>query len=225
MAERISYLGYNIPPEVKNMIPVVQKFEQSFYRDILSMVALYMKTKKITLNKKEENDRLEQITDSIHNKLTISANDNKVDPNLSSIVFTGLYYILKIAIKKKVNNQTFLADITDLKLPQPLITDLSNIYNNQGKDLAEKSNNDKILFPKLETFKWRVDVIISSSFTSRVLIPVILMEMADNNGKTRVFEVSVDTFHKLRYNVAKVLKDLEDLEQNQIISKLENKLN
>ncbi|KAN0018513.1 hypothetical protein ACTFIU_011131 [Dictyostelium citrinum] len=223
MTERVSYLGYNIPSEVKNMIPVCQKFEQTFIRDILSMVVLYMKTKKINLVKKEEEDKLNQITESIHDKLTVSSNDNKVDPNLSSIVFTGLYYILKVALKKKVSNQIFVADITDLKLPQNLITDLTNIYNNQSKDLAERSNNDKILFPQLSSFKWRVDVIISSSFTSRVLNPVILMEMNDTNGKSKVFEVSIDNFHKLRYNAAKLLKDLEDLEQIQILSKLENK--
>ncbi|KAF2068861.1 hypothetical protein CYY_009820 [Polysphondylium violaceum] len=219
--DRVSYLGYTIPLEVKNMVPIVQKLEQEFIRDILSMVVLYMKTKKINLLEKEQHTKLNQITDSIHEKLTIKSEENKVEPNNSSIVFTGLYYLLKIAVKRKINAQTFTTDITDLKLPPYLITGLSNVFTNQIKDLSEKAMNDKILFPQLTDFKWRVDVIISSSFTSRVLQPVILMELKDSKDNCKLFEISIDNFHKLRYSVAKVLKDIDDLEQIQILQKLD----
>eukprot|EP01132_Coremiostelium_polycephalum_P001418 gene1418-1790_t len=217
--DRTSFLGYTIPSEIKNMIPVVSKLEPAFIKDILSMVVLYMKTKSINLVKKEDHTRLKKTTDEIHDKLSSQSTTQNIDPNLSSIVFTGSYYILKLAIKRRVNSQLFVTDITELKLPQSYITDISNIYNNQCKELTEKANNDKILFPQLGNFKWRVDVIISSSFTSRVLIPIILMEITDTNGTTKTFEVTLDNFHKLRYNVAKVLKDMDDLDQLPILNK------
>ena len=57
---------------------------------------------------------------------------------------------------------------------------------------------------------------------SRVLKPKLLMEMTTSDGKIRQFEVSQDKFHELRYNIAKVLKDMEDIEQIPIL-KLQDK--
>ncbi|EFA79854.1 COMM domain-containing protein 5 [Heterostelium album PN500] len=219
--DRISFLGYNIPIEVKNILPLAQKLEQAFTRHIVALVVSYLKSKKIDQNQ-QEYEKFNQITRDIHDKLNISSSnivekDNTLDSNVSSIVFTGIYYILKLAIKTKVTVEYFQTDLNELKLPAPFIADLQNVYTKLRKELIEKVQNDKILFPQLETFKWRVDVIISSSFTSRVLNPVILMEITDTKGKERTFEVSLDTFHKLRYNVSKVLKDMEDLDQLPIL--------
>eukprot|EP01133_Synstelium_polycarpum_P019095 gene19095-22868_t len=164
--------------------------------------------------------RFNQVTKDIHDKLSLAdtpKDASAAEPNLSSIVFTGIYYLLKLAIKTKVSVELFVADITELKFPATFITDLQKVYSNIRKDIIEKVQNDRILFPQLEGFKWRVDVVISSSFTSRVLNPVILMETTDSKGQSKTFEVSLDTFHKLRYNVSKVLKDMEDLDQLPIL--------
>lgn len=72
-------------------------------------------------------------------------------------------------------------------------------------------------YPTLDNFSWRVDVTISSNSLSRVLKPTILMTTVTSNGQKKTFEVSVEKFHELRYNVAKVLKEMEDLERLQIL--------
>lgn len=64
---------------------------------------------------------------------------------------------------------------------------------------------------------WRVDVTISTTSMSRVFKPSVLMRMTLSNGKIVTFEVSVDKFQELRYNVAKVLKNVYDLKQHPII--------
>ncbi len=74
-----------------------------------------------------------------------------------------------------------------------------------------------VRYPTLEELKWRVDVTISSSSLSRVLKPTILMQTTTSDGKQKSFELSLDKFHELRYNVAKVLKDMEDLEKMPIL--------
>ncbi|KYQ92644.1 COMM domain-containing protein 5 [Tieghemostelium lacteum] len=218
--DKVSFFGYTIPPEIKAMIPLLGKLESpNQTKEIMSMAATYIITKKINTNKQTVT-QLKETTDSIQLKLEKKAN-NAEDRNQLSIIFTGCYYLLKLAIKKRVTTQTFTNDLNDLKLPQAFINDISALYTSQYKDFIEKTNNDKILFHQLVNFKWRVDVVISSSFTSRVMIPVILMEMTDNFGQQKTFEVSLDIFHKLRYNVSKVLKDMEDLEQIQILSKFD----
>lgn len=43
------------------------------------------------------------------------------------------------------------------------------------------------------------------------------MEVTTSDGRIKTFELSIEKFHELRYNVAKVLKDMEDLEQIPIL--------
>lgn len=64
---------------------------------------------------------------------------------------------------------------------------------------------------------WRVDVAISSNTMSRVLKPTILMKMQTSDGKIQTFEVSVEKFHEMRYNVAKVLKEMQEIEQHPVL--------
>ena len=63
----------------------------------------------------------------------------------------------------------------------------------------------------------RVDVTISSSFLSRALRPTILMEMTLSDGRVKCFEMPVEVFHELRYNVAKVLKGMRTLERHPVM--------
>jgi len=75
----------------------------------------------------------------------------------------------------------------------------------------------RVRLPQLETFRWRVDVTISNSSLHRVLEPSILMEMTLSDGSIKTFEVAVSQFHELRYSVAYVLKEMEDLEKRNIL--------
>lgn len=59
-----------------------------------------------------------------------------------------------------------------------------------------------------------MDVAISSSSLLRVFRPCILMQVALSDGRIKTFDVPVDQFHQLRYNVAKVLRDMQELERH-----------
>ena len=82
-------------------------------------------------------------------------------------------------------------------------------------DAAQEANRVKL--PGLSNFKWRVDVAISTSSLKRALKPSVLMQMTLDNGKIHTFEMPVEQFHKLRYNVAFVLKEIEDLEKRAVM--------
>jgi hypothetical protein len=51
-----------------------------------------------------------------------------------------------------------------------------------------------------------------------VLEPSVLLEMTLSDGSIKTFEVSISKFHELRYNVAYVLKEIDDLEKRKILS-------
>jgi hypothetical protein len=77
--------------------------------------------------------------------------------------------------------------------------------------------SERLSFPGVADLSWRVDVAISSSKLSRVMKPSVLMQLSLTDGSVRTFEVSMEQFHKLRYNVAKVLKDMRDVESHPIM--------
>lgn len=56
---------------------------------------------------------------------------------------------------------------------------------------------------------WRVNVIISSRDLSRVLEPVVYMELIMIDDTVECLEVPLSKFHALRQNVALLLKEIE----------------
>ncbi|NXW27416.1 COMD5 protein, partial [Phaetusa simplex] len=71
--------------------------------------------------------------------------------------------------------------------------------------------------PSIQDFKWRVDVAISTSSLARALQPSILMMMKLSDGTAHRFEVPVAKFQELRYSVALILKEMNDLEKRSIL--------
>jgi len=106
----------------------------------------------------------------------------------------------------------------ELKIPGELIPDLSSIVFGEKRsafDAAALRNRSHL--PSLDSLRWRVDVAISTSALNRVLEPSVLMELKLSDGKIHTFEVSSSKFHELRYNVAYVLKEMEDVEKKNIL--------
>ena len=77
--------------------------------------------------------------------------------------------------------------------------------------------DSRISYPSIKRLRWRVDVAISTSAMTRVLKPAILMELSLSDGSKKQFEVSQEKFNDLRYNVALLLKGMEDVEGNVIM--------
>ena len=63
----------------------------------------------------------------------------------------------------------------------------------------------------LSALSWRIDVCISTSALSRNLLPVIVIQTNLSDGKRVSFEMSLNSFNILRFNVALVLKEIEDV--------------
>ncbi|EDV24545.1 uncharacterized protein TRIADDRAFT_56449 [Trichoplax adhaerens] len=68
-----------------------------------------------------------------------------------------------------------------------------------------------------EVIPYLRDAVYGSSTISRSLVPNLLLELTLSNGKIFTFEVSVAKFHELRYNIAKVLKEMNSVENKNIL--------
>ncbi|KAI6078125.1 COMM domain-containing protein 5 [Aix galericulata] len=111
-------------------------------------------------------------------------------------------------------------------IPEDFITDFSSVVFGNRRPVSEGTAlMQGSRLPNVQDFKWRVDVAISTSannvnnFSSlaRALQPSILMLMKLSDGTAHRFEVPVAKFQELRYNVALILKEMNDLEKRSIM--------
>jgi len=204
--DRTSFLGPSVSPDLRAAIPHLASLPQPLARKLLPLILSYLNA--------PDHDNIPTLQQDI------SSIQKEADPSIAStlpVVFTGLMYILRLAIKSRVTVENFQNDLAEIRIPQPIITDLVTVLKKSRGNLESSALENRLKFPTLTSLRWRVDVIISSSNLARVLTPLLTMQVTDSAGEIRTFELTVDKFHELRYNVAKVLKDMEELEQLPIL--------
>ncbi|NXV37330.1 COMD5 protein, partial [Rissa tridactyla] len=152
----------------------------------------------------------------------IAESTNLSEEQLAFLI-SGMYTLLREALrlplstfKQEVIN--YFVSLFSLRIPEDFITDFSSIvFGNrrpasEGTALVQGSR-----LPSIQDFKWRVDVAISTSSLARALQPSILMMMKLSDGTAHRFEVPVAKFQELRYSVALILKEMNDLEKRSIL--------
>eukprot|EP00041_Stephanoeca_diplocostata_P011689 m.193352 g.193352 ORF g.193352 m.193352 type:complete len:264 (+) comp18632_c0_seq2:184-975(+) len=145
----------------------------------------------------------------------------EVSEELLHHVFAGLHALLTAALRhppKSFKKQHFADDLHALGLETKQATEISKVvYGAKRASIEDTHDKNAIKLPQLADFKWRVDVAISTSELQRVMKPAVLMQMTLSDGTIQTFEMPVEQFHKLRYNTAFVLKEMEDLEKRGIL--------
>lgn len=196
-------MGGRIPPEIESMSKNLKDVDQELFR----------KTLKAVVSALEGKDCREVMK-------TIAESSTIPQERLSHIV-AGMYRLLSEATRiptASLKQEAFKEDLRELRIPEDFITDFSSVVFGSRRAALEAatSQNDPHL-PKVEAFKWRVDVTISTSSLARALQPSVLMQMKLSDGSFHRFEVPVSKFHDLRYNVALILKEMNDLEKRSIL--------
>lgn len=112
--DRTSFLGPSLPAEVKGILtPALAQIDQRVFRKMLEYVVEYLKGTEIT----DEN---------------IAELQGAVDAKTSALLpplFTGLYYILRAAIRTKVSLENFQTDLSEIKFPPVFAQDLGRVLN------------------------------------------------------------------------------------------------
>ncbi|KAL6118124.1 commd5 [Pungitius sinensis] len=202
-AKDSSFLGGRIPPEIDSMSKNLKDVDQEMFRKILKAVVSGL-----------EGRDCSEVMKSI-------AESSTVPQERLSHVVAGVHRLLSEAIRvpaSSLKQEAFTEDLRELRIPEEFITDFSSVvFGNRRAALdAATARNDPHL-PTVEDFKWRVDVAISTSSLARSLQPSVLMQMKLSDGSFHRFEVPVSKFQELRYNVALILKEMNDLEKRNIL--------
>ncbi|KAM4586122.1 COMM domain-containing protein 5 isoform 1-T1 [Fundulus diaphanus] len=198
-----SFLGGRIPPEIESMSKNLKDVDQELFRKLLKVVVS-------ALEGKDCREVMKSIAES-----------SVIPQERLSHIIAGMHRVLSDAIRVPtalLKQEAFKEDLRELRIPEDFVTDFSSVvFGNRRAALeAATSQNDPHL-PTLEEFKWRVDVSISTSSLAKALQPSVLMQLKLSDGSFQRFEVPVSKFQELRYNVALILKEMNDLEKRSIL--------
>jgi len=195
--EDSSFLGPSPPPEIKRAFPLLAKLDQKELRALLPKALSHLRGEDV--------------------KETDLAALQLKDPTSAPTLFTALYLLLRSAVKSKSKVEIIQNELLEHKIPEPLVVDLVKFIQTTRAEAEQTLYTRRIRLPALDTVKWRVDITISTGSLLRVMRPTILMHLTLTDGSTQSFEVSVERFHDLRYNVARVMKEMEELEKLPIL--------
>ncbi|KAL8180869.1 UNVERIFIED_CONTAM: hypothetical protein K2H54_038231 [Gekko kuhli] len=200
---RVSFLGARLAPEVEAMAKSVRELGKETFRKLL----------KVTVSALEGRDCRESVK-------MIAESASLSDEQLA-VLISGMYTLLKEALRlpaSSLKEDVFKEDLKELRIPEEFIVDFATVaFGNRRPILEATIQSQANKLPRVEDFKWRVDVAISTSSLARALQPSILMQMKLSDGTAHRFEVPLAKFQELRYNVALILKDMNDLEKRSIL--------
>ncbi|XP_055959011.1 COMM domain-containing protein 5 [Patella vulgata] len=201
--DRTPFYGARVPSEIKSIIKPINKLDQDVFRKILKLIVASLEGNPV------EYDDIKQLE------------TNSLTEEILVVFFTGLTTLLKSALKHSTSSlkqEMFKDDLVELQIPKVFHDDLTSVvFGSRRPKIDSHSNDSRPRFARLENLKWRVDVAISTSVLNRVLEPSVQMEMTLSDGSIKTFEVPTSKFHELRYNVAFILKEMEDLEKRSIL--------
>lgn len=201
--DRTPFYGGRIPLEIKGMIKPLKCCDKQTFRKILQVLVLSMEGKPVDSN-------------SFSSLVTEQLNEEAI-----SFIYAGLYKLLQLAIRTPptlLKAEAFKEDLAQLKIAEDYATDLASVvFGSKRQAIEQNSQGNKPSLPRLDNFRWRVDVGISTSVLQRALEPSVLMELTLSDGKKHQMEVTIEKFHQLRYSTAVLLKAMEDLEKRSIL--------
>lgn len=201
--DRTPFYGARIPLEVKPMVKPLSKLDKSVFRKILLLIVTAIEGNSV------EYKQLKDLETKDYQEETLC------------FIYSGLLKLLQCALRlpfSSLKQEHFKEDLQELQIPDEFHADLASVvFGNRRSQIDSESLTSRPRLPQLDRLKWRVDVGISTSVLNRVLEPTVLLEMTLSDGYIHTFEVPVSKFHELRYNVAFVLKEMEDLEKRSIL--------
>lgn len=203
VVDRTPFYGGRIPPEIRSLIKPLSKLDKQTFRKILQLIVNAMEGKDVEFSQFKELET------------------TNVNEEMLSVIYMGIYHLLKLAIRLplvSLKPEMLKDDLIELQIPEEYHSDLSSVvFGSRRPHIDTYALESRPRLPRLESFKWRSDVAISTSVLNRALEPTVLMEMSLSNGNIHKFEVPTSKFHELRYNVAFVLKEMEDIEKRNIL--------
>ncbi|KAF4789002.1 COMM domain-containing protein 5 [Turdus rufiventris] len=203
------FLGPRVPAEVEAMARGVQDVGKETFRRLL----------KVTVNALEGKDCKESVR-------LIAESANLSEEQLAFLI-SGMYTLLREALrlplstfKQEVSSgsawnpdKIFKEDLKELRIPEDFIVDFSSVVfgNRLWLLMSAPSCGDLLPIQELTASHFRRRS--SDTKKSATKYPGLQVE----SGCSYIHKVSVAKFQELRYNVALILKEMNDLEKRSIL--------
>ena len=156
--------------------------------------------------------------------------------------FSGLFSIVRSAIRNRTKLSVVRNDLTQMNVPDAMIPEILSAIRDNRFELEDAVVLHRVKPPSLNKLRvflsfffshilfffffffffflivqWRLDVIISTGSLSRVFVPQFLVEMRLSNGQIRSFYMTANQVQGLRFQVAKVLRAMQEVERHPIM--------
>eukprot|EP00911_Craspedida_sp_UC1_P002937 UC1_evm3s2143 len=208
-AERTTFVGAVVPPEIKALPRLLSKLPEEHakatFEGVLALAVAHVAG--------------ESVAEGAAERLVV---EGAVSIVQVQSLFIGLSYLVRAALRtppEKLKKIILREDLEALKFDAACVKALVKALAGPERAARRADMTEaQVQLPRLDAFKWRVDVAISTSALERSLKPNVLMQMTLSDGRVHTFEVTAAEFHKLRYNVAFVLKEMEDLSRKQVMA-------
>ncbi|XP_056128689.1 COMM domain-containing protein 5 [Rhinichthys klamathensis goyatoka] len=199
MNDSVSVFGGRVPAEVELLCKHLRNLHRDTFTQILGAVVKAMQGQDCC-------ECVQRISES-----------GLISEESLNRVMAGLYALLKEALRMPtLRQEVFIEDLRALRISEEFLSDVSSVvFGNRLTSASVRPQEPRLA--KLEEFKWRVDVAISTSSLARALQPSILMQIKLSDGHVHRFQVPVVKFQELRYNVSLILKEMNDIEKRSIL--------
>ncbi|KAG0722140.1 COMM domain-containing protein 5 [Chionoecetes opilio] len=210
-----------VPPEVRSLVKAAPSMDKAFFRRLIKVSLGYLQGSRGT----------EQEAAVAH--LCAARQATTEDKAMSvCIQYCGAVSLLKAVLRLNTattRQEALVADLTALggtqtglalRLPGGFAVDVSRVvYGAARPDIDRQLVANSPSLPTMTHMTWRVDVTISTSWLSRVLEPMVVLNMKTNTGTSHTFQVPLSKFHLLRFTVASLLHQMATLQAASICKK------
>ena len=188
-----------MPVEIKVALPTLTTLDRAATQNVIKAASAYLKGK-------EFDQQMSQM----------QAEALEMDVAQYGQVFTAIYLLLRTIVGKRITGKA-VGELTGLGLSEDVVGDIARVVKAQRSAIEDVATGSAQACPRLVSTRWRVDVAISTSSLNKCLKPSILMQLGLSDGKLKNFELPLEKFHDLRFNVAKALRAVQDLEAHPLI--------
>jgi hypothetical protein len=155
-----TFMSPSIPVEVKALVPALHSVRTEEYAPLLRRFHKYMQ---------ERGEMSDQEYYTLQSK-----EFSDID---FGVVFSGLYSLATLVTKLKTKLSVVATDLEKINMPTQFIDLFLRMLRSTRSGFEQIAVDNNFRFPRLQTFRWRVDVTISSSSLSRILKPSIMMQV------------------------------------------------
>lgn len=111
LLDDMSFFGPTPPPEVKRAVSILTKTSNDTLQKTLFLVVNYLSGNEVDSE-----------------RFTKEYEETELDRSSAVCLFTGIYSLFRLAIRKRVKPQKFQHDLGELKVPKDMITEITKTF-------------------------------------------------------------------------------------------------